>query len=505
MLMGDKANSLLNHDHAQNNMTFPFLRLPVELQVEIVNSISLYSDLRALCLTSKNVSDVATPRLYYKVDLKVGLYRKGVESIEWKQKYDRMLRSIRYLVSAPANLRFTRVLKTGYFEPEPTFLLGRLLSLLRVDFLIKFSYYTRSIDCFPTPLQLQRLLGRQKHLQNLKLYSHMVPWLEKFLKKRGPSQGTISKSFTKLDIGSSQDFMTIDPTEMCWPLRKLDICTLRNLSLNGRYIPPSILNTLIDQFAGLFFINLTKLSLEQVIFSRTLSLTNVPSLNTLVVKYCWRFNRFLALPGNIQLRSLIFKTYGEVKMVTPLLAQIKGLQYLDITSDTQVYDSDDQDMIDFTSAVISHKNTLRGFEFKVDSMSDWNRSAASASLWDSSFVKNIQLCSKLVNLSLPVVPNQPTSYYRELIASFPNLSNLTLFTRIDSYPEWCPDRAMEIFPASTQLKSVLFEDVGMYRANMFVRERFVGQDRERLCYLAKVGEMTLNDVEGLEGLLKGYV
>lgn len=192
-------------------------------------------------------------------------------------------------------------------------------------------------------------------------------------------------------------------------------------------------------------------------------------------------------------------------MVTPLLAQIKGLQYLDVTSDTQVYESDDQDMIDFTSAVISHKNTLRGFEFKVDSMSDWNRGAASASLWDASFVKNIQLCSKLVNLSLPVVPNQPTSYYRELIASYPNLSNLTLFTRIDSYPEWCPDRAMEIFPAFTQLKSLLFEDVGIYRANMFLGERFVGEDRERLGYLVKVGEMTLNYVEEWEGLLKGYV
>lgn len=499
MLMGNKANSLLNEDHAINNMTFPFLRLPVELQVEVVNCISLYSDLKALCLTSKKVYDVATPRLYYKVDLRVG--RKGIESIEWTQKYDRMVRSIHYLVWSPANLRFTRVLKTGFFEPGPTFLLGRLLSLLRIDSLIKFSYDTRSIDSFPTPLQVESLLGRQKHLQNLKLYSHMVPWFEKFLKTREPSQGTISKTFTKLDIGSSKDCMTGTRTNLCWPLRELDLCSLQNLSLNGGCIP-SILDTLVDQFAGLFFANLTKLSLEQFIFSRTLALTNVPSLKSLVMKYCWRFDRYLALPDNFRLHSLIFKTYEEVRMLTPFLAHIKGLQHLEITSDTQLYESDDQDMIDFTSAVISHKDTLRVFEFNVDSMSHWNWAAVSDSLWDAHFVKNIQLCSKLVNLSLPVVPNQPTSYYRELIASFPSLSSLTVFTRIDAYPEWCPDRAMEIFPADAKSKSVTFEDVRMYRASIFLRQRAYAEDQEGLCYLTKVGEMTLNDVEAWKACLK---
>lgn len=157
-----KANALFN---LMNISTFPFLRLPVELQGEVVNNISLYSDLKALCLASKKFSDVATPRLYYKVDLKIGLDRQGIESTEGTQKYYRMLRSIRYLLCKPANLRFTKVLKTGYFEPGPTiYLMGRLLRLLRNDFLIKFSYSTRSIDYFPTPLQLHGLLSCQKHL-----------------------------------------------------------------------------------------------------------------------------------------------------------------------------------------------------------------------------------------------------------------------------------------------------------------------------------------------------
>lgn len=61
---------------------FPFLRLPVELQVKVANNIGLSFDLKALHLTSKEVSDIATPRLYYKVDLRRKSLDHGVgESI----------------------------------------------------------------------------------------------------------------------------------------------------------------------------------------------------------------------------------------------------------------------------------------------------------------------------------------------------------------------------------------------------------------------------------------
>lgn len=202
----------------------------------------------------------------------------------------------------------------------------RFLRLLQKHFLIKFSYSTRSINCFPTPLQLQYLLRRQKHQQNLKLYSHMVPWLEKFLEKRELSQGAIFRSFTKLDIGSSPDLMTITPTKMCWPLKNPDLYILQILSLDGRFISPKIFPTLIDQFAGRFFISLITLSLGNSTFGRTLALANVPPFNPSAMKYCWGSNRFLSLPDNFRLRSLSFQTYGEVKTVIPLLAQIKGLQ-----------------------------------------------------------------------------------------------------------------------------------------------------------------------------------
>lgn len=63
--------------------------MPVELQIEVVNSISLYSDLKALCLTSKKKKFpvFATPRVNYELDLKTGLYREETELIEGKRNY----------------------------------------------------------------------------------------------------------------------------------------------------------------------------------------------------------------------------------------------------------------------------------------------------------------------------------------------------------------------------------------------------------------------------------
>ena len=66
--------------------TFPFLDLPVEMQVRVVNYIAQPSDLQALCLVSRKVSGIATPRLYYEVNLiphgRSGLSLSGVGWME---------------------------------------------------------------------------------------------------------------------------------------------------------------------------------------------------------------------------------------------------------------------------------------------------------------------------------------------------------------------------------------------------------------------------------------
>lgn len=473
---------------AMENITFPFLGLPVELQVEVVNKISLYCDLRALCLTSKEVSSIATPRLYYMVDL-----TRAMVSVRGMGQERQLLSRIYSLLRGPANLKFIRVFKTDEkFQLKSTALMDRLMPLLREDFLIEFSYSTESIYGFPTPSQLQSLWGRQKNLRNLRLYSHMVPWLVEFLNKSEPTEkACLLKSFTKLDILRSWDGMTLNGTVLCWPLENLDLCLLQNLSLDGRGIPGRILLTLIDLFAGGFFTKLRKLSLCSIDFHRTLTLTNVPLLRSLFIIDCYSTGpiSLLEFPDKFQLGSLSICECGEVESVTLLLAQIKGLEHLTITTDEELY-CVDETIIDLTSAIISHKDTLRVFETDLGIEAE-----VSAPQWESYFVEKIQLCDKLVTLCLPLVSNQPTSYYRKLIANFPSLSILVIFTGFGSFSEWSPGRALKIFPASTQLESVLFKDPRRDLVSYFRRRRFVREELERLCFLSKRGEITAKDME----------
>lgn len=103
-------------------MTILFLNLPVELQIEVVNNISLYSDLKALCLVSKALNNIATPKIYYQVDLRIGDL-DGEVNVPNEAQDQRMLSRIRSLLVKPANLGFLKVLKTGWIGDRPTILM----------------------------------------------------------------------------------------------------------------------------------------------------------------------------------------------------------------------------------------------------------------------------------------------------------------------------------------------------------------------------------------------
>lgn len=151
----------------------------------------------------------------------------------------------------------------------------------------------------------------------------------------------------------------------------------------------------------------------------------------------------------------------------------------------------DQAIIDHNSAIISHKDTLRVLRLRLIL-----ETKVSALQWDSSFVKKIQLCNRLVNFYLPLVSNQPTSYYRKLTVSFQSLSTLVIFTKIVSCSEWSPGRALEIFQASTKLKSLHFEDPMLCLfTDAWYRRHLVREELELLYCLSKVGEVTSGDVE----------
>ena len=419
----------INTKKSTGKMVFPFLHLPLELQVEILNHLSLYSDLKKLCLLSKRFSIIATPRLYYRVDLRLRCDSK-ISTMRLSYEEPQRLQKIRSLLLQPANLRLVRVFKTGQFGQESSLLIDQLLPLFQNDFLLKFSYFTTLTSCFPTPLQLQFLLGRQKHLHNLKLYSHLVPWLKHEL-----GQSALAKSFTKLDIGSSSEWEMTRSTILFWPLKNLDLSLLQSLSLNGTNISPELIPALIQLFTGPFFVSLNKLSLITIGlppkilgFRSALTLDNIRSLKSLVIHDCDIVLGpipVLAFPYNFQLQSLTIWTTSDVEGLTHLLTQVRGLRYLMIGTSKQVCKVD-QAILDLTDAIVLHKDTLQLLKLKLDLCR--LRCGPSAQQWDAALVKKIQLCKKIVNLSIPLVWKQQAHYYRNLFAVFPNLSSLVIST-----------------------------------------------------------------------------
>ena len=350
-------------------MAISFFKLPVEMQLEVVNNISLYSDLKALCLVSKSFYDIATPRIYYKVDIRPEYLHRT--TMKYDNDYDcHMLLKIRSLLVQPANLRYVRVLKTGRSGTNSTMLMDKLLPLLPKDSLIKFSYHTRSKGQFPTPLQLEFLWDRQKNLQNLKLLPQMVPWLEERLQKQKPSQNALLQSFTKLDIGG-YPASRFSPHVDTWPLKNLDLSLLQSLSLDAilqeRDFPAAI-----DLFTGLSFVNLTKLILRGIIFAKTVKFSNMPNLKSLNIDECEddiaAANNELTVrlpfefPDNFELQSLTYWGSGKAEPLTHLLTQVKGLKKLVVVVSDREY-IHHQAVTDFTSAVMLHNDTLRLFDF----------------------------------------------------------------------------------------------------------------------------------------------
>lgn len=452
----DSTNVVLDQYHViqidkhevMEGTALPFLRLPVELWTETVNYLSNYSDLKALRLVSKRVSDIGTPRLYHEVDLKKN-----------QRQEDRLLvERINALLFGPGNLRFVRILKTPPFGPEPTRLMDQVLPLLRKDFLTELSFCTTSSGHFPTPLQMQFLWVRQENLQNLKLYSHMVPNLRHFLELE-PSRSALLNSFTKLDISDTFDGSSIKHRAiMIWPLRNLDLRVLQDLQLHGRSISTPILHLLNNLFAAGSLVNITELTFTWVRMIDTLTLTNMPLLKSLGLHHCKSPggpHLLLAFADDLRVPCFSYSNFKGVQMVTHILAQIKGLRYLCI-ADSHTIKAMTGSREELALAINMHKNTLLQLKLRENLSLEI---ASEAELWHSDFVGKIAGCQKLVDLSLPLAPNLPSPYYRTWIASFPDLLTLTVYGELDHRGNRNQDLALTLFLATAQLESVKFRDI----------------------------------------------
>lgn len=458
----DMADGICYEDHVRSNSTpefierstFPFLRLPVELQVNVADQISCYSDLKAFLLTSKELFDVATPCLYKSVDLRSNGYDGLDERMSEKDEDEKLSQRIESLLIKPANLSFIRVLKTNHFGLVSTQLMDRVLPLLREDFLTEFSYSTKSAQYFPTPSQLQLLWGRQKNLQNLKIYSHIVPSLEEFFNKSERNQKALLKSFAKLTISENSETRSHNEFNMIsWPLKNLDLYLIQHLSFHGRNNTraSNILSSLNSLFVAGSFVNLMKLAFKRVFFDETLNLTNMPSLKELSVIHCRAPpGRTLVQAHNFPLRYLMYMASGPLEEIYPFLNQIKGLEDLFIVClmtmkiATRVQSA-------LISAILSHKETLRILDLEIYPILE---TTIDAMIWEVTFVMNIQDCKNLVELCLPLIPTRSAFDYRDLIEALPRLSSLTVFTASDLSAVWSPNL---VFPTSLQSSFIQFD------------------------------------------------
>lgn len=482
-------DAILENNHAVSSTihratgetSFPFLRLPVELQIGVLSHVTRYSSLRALCLVSKEVADIATPRLFYKVDLRQKDWSEE-PPIRQRIGYLRTLRQINSLLTKPANLLFVRVLNTSYLTPELTEHLGRLLPLFRTDFLTRISFAPKSILCFPTPQQTQLLLSRQRKIQNLRLFSHMAPSVDEFVRKNEPSRKAVLASFTRLNISDEYDgCATNTPATMFWPLVTLDLSVLRDLKISGLGVPPLILTRLNALFARGILVNLSRLMFEWVVFDDTLTLVNLPSLKLLNLSYCQygKPNRPLVLNDGFKLRYFWYYTCGNTKELVPLLAQIKGLEYLSISGFEPVWEVDKAQR-DVARAISLYKETLLTLDLGENLNLDF---LIGRTMWHFHVVEAIKKCRKLVMLSLPLVSDKPPLYYRHLARCFPDLIGLTVYDGINNCSTWDSEAALQLFPASSKLTFVHFKGPGTMLNNDRAFEKcFVRTRLEHLCY-----------------------
>lgn len=333
--------------------------------------------------------------------------------------------------------------------------MGRLLPLLMQDSLTGFKFSTLSIKLFPTPLQMKFIWNHQKNLQSQKLFSHMIPELDAILEERGPSEVALLKSFTALDIKyRSQDSLINIRNNMSRPLKILDLSILQELRIGGIFIGIIVLPLLSTLVAHGSFVNLKKLTIYNVMFGRKLTLTNMPSLRSLALQECR--DSLLTLPlvlaDDIRLSTFSGWIFSNVEEMTPLLAQTKGLKSLHIKHRGLIM-AINRTQQELVHAMISHKDTLRVLNLEL-SLAFLNE--LDVALWECHVVKAIQCCKKLVTLSLPLISNTSINYYRELIASFPDLETLTIYDSLVTCQHWSQDHVIFLFSASTHLKVICF-------------------------------------------------
>lgn len=435
-------------------MSSYFLAASTEIQLIIINYITHPTDLKALCLVSKEVSAFAIPALYHQVDLTP---REPVKTPHFMDEvYDlnriklEQLGRLQSLLSNKENLLFIRILITTECGRRMTSMLNELLGNLRENQLLEFHYGERGIQpnnymlerCyepknrFPNLEQMALVWASQQRLQAL--HSAHIFMLFEEVKRNRLEASAILRPVKELIIIWEHIGLHMSDS-ISWLINNVDVSALRRLKLVGVvWHLEEELQRLEDLFAGNAFVNLTELFLKDVVFSTPLQLADCPALQSLSILYCQPNPDgavTLLIPHPLQIKFLHFATarnLNQVQLLAQIIRQIQGLTtfVLEMASphrDNSYYFLRDHQYC-FSREIIDEFRTEMAFalEMQQDTLIELvvreERYSFSLVFAGEGLFRVIQGCEKLRRLALPLGLKEPIPCYSQLMRDLPHLA-----------------------------------------------------------------------------------
>lgn len=422
-------------------MSFHFLAASTEVQVMIIEYITNPADLRALCLVSKEVSALAIPALYHRVDL-TPRERRAEEQCNNPNGLEQIGR-VESLLSNKKNLSFIRILITAECGLVVTSMLNELLENLRDDRLLELHYGDRYVTTntilnrienpqnhFPDPEQMALIWARQRKLQTLHS-THLFMLLESFKTNKLDARAIIRP--VKELILISEDLGVHSSDTVNWLIKNVEVSALQKLKLVGCILClEENFQGFDDLFAGNAFINLTNLFIKGVSFWTTLQLANLPSLESLSILYCRPFPDsvvMLSIPHPLKIKFLHFaifnRTLDQMKPIASMIGKIQGLETflleMECFPSLQEYyfspETIDRFRTELAYGLEIQQATL--IELVVREEINWNNRLIFAG---KKLLKVIQGCGKLRRLALPLSSKHPFPWYSRLTQDLPHLT-----------------------------------------------------------------------------------
>ena len=437
-------------------MEFPFLSLPVELQHMVISHVTRPTYLKALCLTSKQMSALATPVLFSTIDLRP--LSGTVEHV--------LARINSLLLNEEEKLHHIRVLRTDECDWWVTKALDLLLPKLSDDRLVFFEYGDLGGDLFPTTRQMEYMWTHQRKIQNLRS-AYIAPQLVSYLRRNHLRPRDVLRHVNDLVI-REENREIYSAASINWPLDNLDISFLRKLTISGWSFAQhqEKLNHMFSRHA---FQNLTHMSFIDVIFNIRFDLKNCPSLVVLAIICCHNVAGTkvgIFIPEPLPLKSLLFDCEEDVEDIAPILFRIRGLNQLTILmrSPEERAEETVKQRHGMAVAIAVQMETL------VDLVLDETPSQDGGELFfDASFLGLIEGCKNLCRLGLQLASRSQLPSYSQLIKLLPRLKYYWIADPVgycNDIAEDVADRIKDRIPSSSRLKFFAFANIRYVRREM---------------------------------------